>query len=107
MRNKKEGSSMPQFSKKPVIIEAIQVPEPNDLQAWGTLTERLMRYPDHFDLAYDEGGYGPIGVLIHTLEGTVRADIGDWIIQGVAGEHYPCKPDIFEATYEPLDDHDR
>lgn len=38
---------------------------------------------------------------IHTLEGTHRADPGDWIIRGVKGEFYPCKPDIFAATYEP------
>lgn len=37
---------------------------------------------------------------IKTLEGTMKADIGDWIITGVKGEQYPCKPDIFEATYD-------
>lgn len=37
---------------------------------------------------------------IHTLEGTMHADVGDWIITGVHGEQYPCKPDIFEKTYE-------
>jgi hypothetical protein len=40
-------------------------------------------------------------VTITTLEGVMRADPGDWIIRGVKGEFYPCKPDIFEATYEP------
>ncbi len=39
-------------------------------------------------------------VFIHTLEGEMRADPGDWIITGVMGEKYPCKPDIFKATYE-------
>ncbi len=39
---------------------------------------------------------------IGTLEGTHRADPDDWIIQGIKGELYPCKPDIFEATYEPV-----
>lgn len=43
------------------------------------------------------------GELIETLEGTMRADPGDWIITGVKGERYPCKPDIFAATYEPVD----
>lgn len=43
-------------------------------------------------------------VDIVTLEGTMRADPGDWIITGVKGERYPCKPDIFEATYEPAED---
>ena len=39
---------------------------------------------------------------IPTLEGTMHADVGDWIITGVKGEQYPCKPDIFEQTYEPV-----
>ncbi len=39
---------------------------------------------------------------IETLEGTMHANIGDWIITGVNGEQYPCKPDIFEKTYEPV-----
>lgn len=43
---------------------------------------------------------------IETLEGTMHAKPGDWIIKGVAGEFYPCKPDIFEATYEPVEDYD-
>ena len=40
---------------------------------------------------------------IETLEGTMHASVGDWIITGVNGEQYPCKPDIFEKTYEPVD----
>ena len=47
---------------------------------------------------------GPEPIFIETLEGTHRADPGDWIITGIKGEQYPCKPDIFEATYEPVDD---
>lgn len=45
-----------------------------------------------------------VAIEIETLEGTMRADPGDWIITGVKGETYPCKPDIFEATYEPVDE---
>ncbi len=41
---------------------------------------------------------------IETLEGTMHANVGDWIITGVHGEQYPCKPDIFEKTYEPVTD---
>ena len=41
---------------------------------------------------------------IKTLEGTMHADIGDWIITGIKGEQYPCKPDIFIQTYEPIDE---
>jgi hypothetical protein len=43
-------------------------------------------------------------VIITTLEGDMRADAGDWIITGVQGERYPCKPDIFEATYEAVEE---
>lgn len=42
--------------------------------------------------------------VIHTLEGDMKADIGDYIITGVKGEQYPCKPDIFEQTYEPVEE---
>lgn len=44
------------------------------------------------------------GVVIHTLEGDMKADAGDYIITGVNGEQYPCKPDIFEKTYEPFEE---
>jgi hypothetical protein len=43
-----------------------------------------------------------VGATIATLEGEMRADLGDWVIRGVTGEIYPCKPDIFEATYEQV-----
>lgn len=43
------------------------------------------------------------GIAIHTLEGTMVASLGDWIIRGVQGEFYPCKPGIFAATYEPVE----
>lgn len=43
-------------------------------------------------------------MVVHTLEGDMRADIGDWIIRGVNGEFYPCEPDIFAATYEVVTD---
>ena len=44
----------------------------------------------------------PSEMLIETLEGTMKANIGDWIIEGINGELYPCKPDIFEKTYEKI-----
>lgn len=43
-------------------------------------------------------------MYIDTLEGEMKAEPGDWIITGVKGEQYPCKPDIFEATYKPVTD---
>ena len=54
----------------------------------------------------DGEGYvvgSPIGIEIHTLEGVMTADEGDYVIKGVAGEFYPCKPDIFEQTYEVVE----
>ena len=89
---------MPQFRKKPVVIQAVQ---------WdGDNTDEV--------LTFGEGGPAPAWgddfkvdittkeVFIHTSEGQMRAGAGDWIIRGVKGEYYPCKPDIFEATYEPV-----
>lgn len=80
---------MPEFRKKPVVIEAKQLSTLNaiHLAQWCG--------GEHTD---DATG---CGVNIPTLEGTMRASEGDWIIKGVHGEFYPCKPDIFEATYEP------
>ncbi|WP_339182868.1 hypothetical protein [Paenibacillus sp. FSL R5-0701] len=77
---------MPKFRKRPVVIEAIQ---------W--TGENLDEVAD-MDLNYEiRDGM----ILIPTLEGTMVADHGDWIIKGVNGEFYPCKPDIFEKTYDP------
>lgn len=61
-------------------------------------------------LAADNGevtAWGPMipeSMYIETLEGTMRADIGDWIIRGTRGEFYPCKPDVFAVKYEILDE---
>ena len=83
---------MPSYRKKPVVIEAVQItdatfddPHPNDEHIVGVIYDPVARCAS-----------------IETLEGTMRADLGDWIIRGVKGELYPCKPDIFAATYEPV-----
>jgi hypothetical protein len=81
------------FRKKPVVIEAL--PFDGSLESAG----RIMR---KFDVKLGDAGYTPQGTFkISTLEGVMTAMPGDWIIKGVKGELYPCKPDIFEATYEP------
>ena len=84
---------MPMFKKKPVKIEAHQhkgSPQREiDLLAW---------IGDSAHIEHDGGE--STNIIIHTLEGDHTANIGDWIIKGVAGEFYPCKPDIFEQTYE-------
>jgi len=85
------------FRKKPVVIEAFQV-HPDD-----GLTRRLP--PMWLVRAMADGAVNAIdggGLLIKTLEGDMLAQVGDWIIQGVKGELYPCKPDIFAATYDPV-----
>lgn len=85
------------FRKKPVVIEAWQVPAPSN--------DATSAMPIWLGKAIVDRNVHPLlsgGVDIKTLEGTMRADVGDWIIQGVKGELYPCKPDIFEATYEAV-----
>lgn len=80
------------YRKKPVVIEAWQVqPDIGGMPEW--LTDALGK-------TVTINSIGPI-LFIDTLEGRMRADPGDWIIQGVKGELYPCKPDIFAQTYEP------
>jgi hypothetical protein len=82
-----------QFRKKPVVIEAMRLMEPNtpdEVAGWCRGKVRSV------------GAVGEnVWIDVNTLEGTMRADYGDWIIKGVRGEFYPCKPDIFELTYEP------
>ena len=78
---------MGQYRKKPVVIEAIQFNK--------NFTEIEKFCEGNFD--WSEGKSD-----IKTLEGTMRASVGDWIIKGVNGEFYPCKPDIFEKTYEKV-----
>ena len=83
---------MAKFRKKPVVIEAVQYRDGN----W----QEVLR----FDARISAHCLGKKQHLqIATLEGDMRADDGDWIIRGVAGEVYPCKPDIFAATYEPVE----
>lgn len=82
------------FRKKPVVIEAVQVPM-NRRDLGSTIVQLLYRYECQDWCTTDDGG-----IDIKTLEGVMHASPGDWIIRGVKGEFYPCKPDIFEATYE-------
>jgi len=90
---------MPFFRKKPVVIEAVRwEPDADGVPAgpwpieWGDAPSRWNVYAKTF---------GAPNLAIPTLEGTIFASPGDWIIRGVKGGFYPCKPDIFAATYEP------
>lgn len=84
------------FRKKPVVIEAVQYKR----------DENIMAVQDFFgdgngrELVYDEGVNE---YYIKTLEGNMYLRKDDWIIKGVNGEFYPCKPDIFEKTYEKVE----
>ena len=77
---------MPMFRKKPIVIEAIQ-------------------FRGNFDelesFVGGDANFTNGELVIATLEGALHASDGDWIIKGVKSEFYPCKPDIFAATYEP------
>jgi len=88
---------MSKFRKKPVVIEAIQW-DRNRLDEFLTFVGGAFETRIPVD--------SPESVEIITLEGIMRADLGDWIIKGVKGEFYLCKPDIFEATYEPVPSED-
>jgi hypothetical protein len=85
------------FRKKPVVVDAIQFTGENvdEIAAFAGET------PPHRSVS--TLGESPLYVIV-TLEGDMFASPGDWIIKGVKGEFYPCKPDIFDATYEPVDE---
>lgn len=82
------------YRKKPVFVEAMEFTEENKDRVFNWVT--CSKYPDF------KGG-NPI-MVIWTLEGKMTAELGDYIIKGVQGEFYPCKPDIFEQTYEEVED---
>lgn len=102
---------MGKYRKKPVVIEAVQfsgvapdwLAEPmfdKSFVAPDWLAEAMGRHESEVGAVWFEPGWKPPVLQIHTLEGTHRAMPGDWIIRGVKGELYPCKPDIFAKTYE-------
>lgn len=88
---------MPKFRKKPVIIDAVQY-DGN----FRCLDVFALSEVSHFIVSKDENGKQCI--KIPTLEGEMIASVGDYIIRGIKGEYYPCKPDIFEATYEEIEE---
>jgi hypothetical protein len=88
------------FRKKPVVIDAFLIA---DLLT--DVNEGRDRLPPPVRAALDHGVllFGPDTLYVKTLEGEMRAERSDWLIRGVNGELYPCKPDIFEKTYEPAE----
>lgn len=91
---------MSKFRKKPVEIEAVQWTGDN-LKEVIAFTGRHTSSAE-WSWSFFEEVVCANGLKIFTLEGPLKASVGDWIIKGVKGEFYPCKPDIFEATYEAL-----
>ena len=97
---------MAKYRKKPVVIEAIQLTDDNEVIAecieWvegiDMSTCMFARSACISQVIHDKG------MTIKTLEGDMKASIGDYIIKGINGEFYPCKPDIFEKTYDKVDD---
>ena len=109
---------MSKFRKKPVVIEAMQWA--GDLAALAPLFspgtvhdphgQRIIKGGDPKAIVSGSDGWLAVDngdvLTVNTLEGPLAARLGDWIIKGVAGEFYPCKPDIFTATYEAVSDAD-
>jgi hypothetical protein len=88
------------FRKKPVVIEAIQWNNIN-YEEISDFVGKELKPELESETAYVAGKGAPIfSLTIPTLEGNMKAMPGDWIIKGVNGEFYPCKPDIFEKIYE-------
>lgn len=83
------------YRKKPIVIEAFH---------WTKETNQY-DFPEWLVYAIKNGdaSFGGGEFAIETLEGLITGVVNDWIIKGVAGELYPCKPDIFEKTYEPVE----
>lgn len=92
------------YIKKPLEIEAIQLKEDNIIEVFDFLDganykeTKSSEELEDFSKAMLELGY----IEIKTLEGYMKASFGDYIIKGVKGEFYPCKPDIFQVTYEEV-----
>jgi len=95
---------MNQYRKKPVVIEAMLLTRDSAMKVYEWVHDckaiktdmDLHRWDDYISFLEKRG------MKIETLEGCMKAQFGDYIIKGVQGEFYPCKPDIFEATYEKV-----
>lgn len=83
------------FRKKPVVIEAMLLVFETQMEVKQWCKGKTWSMPPMRAVT---------GISIDTLEGTMNASFGDWVIKGVNGEFYPCKPDIFAKTYEPVED---
>jgi hypothetical protein len=102
---------MSKFKKKPVTIEAVQF-NTVDYDDNNLIFDCFSEIPEWLSQAIENKGVlvhkwpaqSTYGLTIATLEGEMNVSDGDWIIQGIHNELYPCKPDIFEQTYEAIDE---
>ena len=95
---------MTKYRKKPMVVDAWQLTEEvalEILEKRRTLPKQLIVASAHWHP--DRSRVSTCKLACRSLEGEVFAEIGDWIITGVKGELYPCKPDIFEDTYEAVE----
>ena len=97
---------MTKYRKKPIVIEAIKLRTNNIKEVEEFIGDKKIVF--NCDMSREKFGeykdiVGNKGLKIKTLEGDMIANIGDYIIKGVIGEFYPCKPDIFKKTYEKVE----
>lgn len=91
------------YRKKPVVIEAIQFNGNSNRTEIEAFVGRKLKVELESDTAYEAGIAPPVfSLFIETLEGEMKVSMGDFVIRGVNGEFYPCKPDIFAKTYEEV-----
>lgn len=97
------------FRKKPVVVEAVQWNGTNVVEVYNFLENKNVETQygvktdgKNFYIKFENGSCQLGTLMIKTLEGEHKASVGDYIIKGVNGEFYPCKPDIFEKTYYPV-----
>lgn len=89
---------MMRFRKRPIEVEAIKFTYETQDRVYNWIAGNR---------SADRDGEGKPTLHIQTLEGVMTATLGDWIIRGVAGEFYPCKPEVFVRTYEPVEEESR
>ena len=85
---------MMKYRKRPVVIEAVQYV--------GINADECYAFVNGYEIDGECAVFGPVVGVIPTLEGGMLVHCDDWIIRGVKGEYYPCKPDIFALTYEAV-----
>lgn len=92
------------FRKKPVVIDAVQWTGQNEAEINTFVGQSLYILRPPSQMEHDkEVPNDAVVIVIPTLEGDMHASRFDWIIKGIKGEFYPCKPDIFEQTYESVE----